>query len=125
MDVTRIIRYLITGAITVITLLTVLYLLRDVLGVWYLLSSVIAFLVTWIVSFVLQKFWVFNSKGLIEVKAQMGKYVVLSVFNLSANTALMYLFVEKLLLNHLIAQTIIAGLIACWGFFMYLKVVFK
>ncbi len=125
MNFARIIRYLITGAVTVVTLIGVLYLLRDVLQIWYLLASTIAFLITLCVSFTLQKFWVFESQGLLEIKQQMGKYILLSLCNLAANTALMYVLVDRLQLNHLFAQAVVAGILACWGFFLYAKVIFK
>ena len=60
----RIVRFLISGSSAAGINLGTLFVLTHFFDVWYLLSSVVAFSVSFFVSFTLQKFWTFNDASL-------------------------------------------------------------
>ena len=122
---TKVLRFLISGGIAVSVDLGLLYLFTDIFGIWYLTSSVFAFILAFFVSFGLQKFWTFRDRERTGMQSQMGLYFFISVSNLGLNTLLVYFGVEVLGLYYLIAQIIASLLIACGSFFIYQRFVFR
>lgn len=94
-SIIRICRYFISGAASAATNLFFLYALTEWLQIWYLVSAVIGFIVSMIVSFILQKFWTFTDRvhG-ISTPAQLGGYLILDLVNLGLSTALLYVLVS-------------------------------
>ena len=120
-----VVRYLIAGGIAAGTDLGFLYVFTDVLGIWYLLSAVLAFLIAFVVSFVLQKFWTFGDKNTDVWKSQAALYFIVTSTNLGLNTLLMYLFVDQFGIHYLLSQIIISAGIACESFFVYQIFIFR
>ncbi len=118
------VRFLIAGGTAFLSNILALYLIADVLGVWYLRASVCAFVVAFLVSFSLQKFWTFKDKEVSRVHAQLGVSLMVAFINLGINTLLMYLLVEWGGLHHLPAQVIATGIIAIETYFVYKYVIF-
>lgn len=119
------VKYLISGTIAASVDLFFLYFFTNILHIWYLASSVLAFLVAFGVSFSLQKFWAFKDTSTEKIKSQMALYFLITSFNLCLNTLLMYFFVSSLHVPYFIAQMISGGLVAMQSFFSYQKFVFK
>lgn len=118
-------RFGISGIIATATNISCLYLLTDVLGFWYILSTIISFFIAFSVSFTLQKYWTFKDTAHRKITRQAPLFLALTSFNLILNTALMYASVEYLGIHYLIAQFVISALIACQSYFLYGKVIFK
>lgn len=121
----KIFRFLLSGGIAAGVDLALLYMFTDLFGIWYLTSSILAFMLAFLVSFTLQKFWTFRDTERTGIQAQMGLYFFISVCNLICNTLLVYTGVDVLGLNYLIAQIIASLLIACTSFFIYQRFVFR
>ena len=81
----KILRYLISGSIAAATNLGTLYLLVSVLNFWYIVASGVSFIATFVVSFILQKFWTFNDHNLDVLKKQIGLSLVIAAVNLFLN----------------------------------------
>ncbi len=120
-----ILKYLISGGSAAVVNLSVLYIVTDMLHVWYLLSSVIANVTAFFVSFFLQKFWTFSNATVGMMKKQLVLYIVVAAMNLGINTLFMYLFVEDFHLHYLIAQIATSALIAVESYFVYQHLIFK
>lgn len=120
----RVLRFLISGGTALLINLLTLYFVADVLHVWYLTASIIAFIVTFAVSFSMQKLWTFKERTSETIYMQVGLSFVVAGGNLLLNTFLMYIFVEHFLFHHILAQIIASALIACESFFLYKHVVF-
>ncbi len=121
----KILKYLISGGSAAAVNLSVIYVVTDMFHVWYLLSSVVANVVAFFVSFFLQKFWTFNNASVGLMKKQLMLYFVVAAMNLVINTMLMYLFVEDFHLHYLIAQIATSALIAVESYFVYQHLIFK
>lgn len=121
----RIARYLISGGIATALNLLLLYLGTDGLGLHYLLSSIISFSIATVASFLLQKFWTFKNASLTQTPAEFSLYLVLTLFNLVLNSALMFLFVSMLNVWYLFAQIITAAFIAIESYLFYKFAVFR
>jgi len=118
------VRYIISGGTAALTDLVLLYILNTVLGVHYLVASVLAFLGAFFVSFTLHKFWTFKSHEQ-ETHKQAIMYMGTSLFGLCLNTFLMYIFVEHFHIMVILSQVFVQALVACCTFFISRNFVFK
>jgi len=121
----KIFRFLLSGGTALGTDLAFLYLFTAVFGMWYLASAVLAFILAFLVSFFLQKFWVFGDHSRDGIHMQMGVYFSVAVINLVLNTLLVYVFVESVALHYLLAQIAASALISIESFFVYQNVIFR
>ena len=119
------VRYVISGSTSAGVNLSVLYLFNTIIGVFYLTASIIAFIVAFFVSLVLHKFWTFKDHSLDGIHKQGAMYLMTSLFGLSLNTMLMYIFVSLLHIWVLIAQIFAGIMVAGFTFFLSKHLVFK
>ena len=120
----ELLRFLVSGVIAFLTGIFILYLFTDRLGMWYLASSVIAFIGAFALSFALQKFWTFQDKNTHNVSSQLGMSALLALFNLLFNTTLMFFFVEQAHLHYLTAQVGATSVVAIETYAMFKYVIF-
>src|SRR3989344_3074899 len=121
----KVARYLIAGSAAAVTNLVSLYFFTSILQIWYIISTVLAFIIAFIVSFTLQKFWTFTDSSTERWKSQATLYLAITSTNLGLNTLLMYIAVDYLHIHYLVAQFFISGLIAVESYFVYQIFVFK
>jgi putative flippase GtrA len=115
----KLIRYGISGASATFTHLFLLYLFTDILRIYYLISTSMAFVCAFFVSFMMQKYWTFRNKDNTRVKKQMGLFFFIAITNLCLNALGMKTMVDFIGLNHLISQVMVSLGIAAWSFFAY------
>ncbi|MCK5061841.1 glycosyltransferase [Candidatus Parcubacteria bacterium] len=120
-----IVKFGIAGVIATATHFALLFILTDIFGLWYLLSTSLAFLVAFMVSFFSQKFWTFGDKRKQGMYKQMGGYFLVVSSGMAVNAVGMYALVDYANLYYLIAQVIMSGLVAIYNFLMYRFVIFK
>ena len=118
-------KYLISGTLAAASGFLTLYLLTDILKVWYLLSSTASFVVTFFVSFLLQKLWTFRNKNFVLIYRQLINSLVYALLNLILNVIFMYFFVDILHIYYMISQSICYIVFAFVGFFVYKQFIFK
>jgi dolichol-phosphate mannosyltransferase len=117
-------KYITAGGTAAFVNLSVLYVLTDIVGIWYVISAVAAFSVALIVSFVFQKFWTFEDYSRQGVHNQAVLYLVVALTNLLINTTLIFFFVEYLGFHYIFGQILSGMFIAAESFFVYRKFVF-
>ncbi|NVN96711.1 GtrA family protein [Candidatus Nomurabacteria bacterium] len=100
----KVVRFLISGGLGALVGLAVIYVLTEYLGIWYIYSSVIAFIPSCAVSFILKKFWTFEDKSIEKIENQSFLYLILSITYLVINTTLIYFTVRILNVHYLVAQ---------------------
>jgi len=120
----RIIKYLIAGGTAALVDLSLLYVLTDLLGFWYLFSTSLAFAAAFFVSFFLQKFWTFRDNGKERIYQQLGAYLAVALTNFCLNALLMYALVDGFKVWYLFAQVIAGGSIACESYLIYKFLIF-
>ena len=120
----KVLRYIASGSIAEVVGLVLLYALTDLLGIWYLLSSMLAFAIAFAVSFIFQKFWTFQDLGREKIFRQWWAYIGVAVLNLGFNTLLMYMFVQYAGFHYLVAQVVSSFLIAFESYFVYQHLIF-
>ena len=88
-----------------------------------LIPNSIAMFTSFWVSFLLNKFWSFKSQG--QFMKQLTKFVMLFFINLGVSSLMLYLMVSVGGMNKFIAKLITIGVIVCWNFIIYKKVIYK
>lgn len=121
----QIFKFLIAGGFAFVVNIVALYVLTDILHIYYLVSTVAAFLISFLVSFTLQKFWTFKDASKDNVHLQLQLYLAMQVANLGLNTGLMYVFVEYLHIWYILSQVIITTVLSIVVFSINKRYIFK
>lgn len=90
-----------------VTYYATLYVLTEFVGVWYLVSSIVAGSLSFGVNFLLQKFWTFQNYDTKAVPKQALWYAVMKFGLLLAGTASLYWLVEYVQVQYLAASAIL------------------
>lgn len=121
----RVGRFIASGGTAAAVDLGLLYILTDSFGLHYLLSAALAFVASFFVSFVLQKFWTFEDESVDRVHVQASLSFIIATINLGLNTLLMYVFVDVVDLWYMTAQIIVGILLAFESFFILKFFIFR
>jgi len=99
--------------------------LKDIVGLWYVLSGFLGAVFGGIVAFVLNRNWVFVSQDK-NVKIQIIKYLLTWGGSIMLNTYGLYLLVENTHINETTAKILVAILVGIsYNFLMSRFVIFK
>jgi len=111
-------RFSTAGAATVSLYYLLLAFLTEVLGFWYLTSSIAAFLIGYATNFTLQKLWTFKERSTHALSRQVTLHLALQFGNLVLNTTLLYLLVEYGQLWYITAQLILTVALSIESYFV-------
>jgi len=100
-----------SGGVVIVAYYAPYYLLTQFCGVRYLVSSVVGSTISSTINFVLQKFWTFEDKGVANVHLQVIVFILVSGGYTVANGGMLYLLVEKLHMNYLMAQIVVSSIL--------------
>jgi putative flippase GtrA len=121
----KIFKYIFSGGTAAVVNLSVLFILTDFLGFWYLFSTTIAYVSAFAVSFCFQKFWTFKDMSVEKIHSQITLYLIIGFINLGVNAGLMYILVDWIKVWYFLAQIFVSGSIAVFTFFLYRNLIFK
>ena len=120
-----IVRYVISGGTSAAVNLSTISLLYYVFHMYYILASIIAFMVAFFFSLVLHKFWTFGDRSMDGVHRQAGKYLANSLLGLAINTAILFVCVDIFHLYVYVGQIIAGILTASVTFFISRDYIFN
>ncbi len=115
----KVLRFLVAGGTATVVNIAALYILTDLAGIWYLISSAIAFALSFGVSFTMQKYWAFRNNNIEKVRRQLPMHLSLALFNLAVDVLLVYTLVEMFGMWYILAQIVAAAVIAFESFFAF------
>jgi|GEM_PF-713495 len=118
-------RYFVCGVTAAAINIGSLYVFTDVVGIWYLYSSVFAFLLSLIVSFVLQKFFVFKDMKTEKLHYQFSKFSVVAILGVITNTTLVYVFTDVIGFWYILSQLIAGFFVMIQNFLLYKFFIFN
>jgi len=116
-------RYLIIGLLSAGTEYIILYCLTNYKSIWYVSSNTIALTVGFWISFLMNKFWSFNSRR--GILRQLLLYGILFAFNLVVSNTIIFLLTEKMGLYYMLSKLFATGVIVLWNFIIYKKIIYK
>lgn len=120
-----VIKFIIAGGLAGGTDLVLLFILHGLCGFGLVFSTSAAFIISFLVSFNLQKFWTFRDKGRDKMAGQLGIYILNAVIGLNVNGYLMHLLVNSWSVWYLLAQVIVNLGLGTWNFLVYKFIIFK
>ncbi len=116
--------FFVVGGFCAVLDLALIYIFTDLLGVWYLLSGVLSFIVTATINFLLNKKLTFRNTAQ-NYRRQYTQFLVVAVFGLAINTGLLYICTSLFGIWYL-ASRVISSLVAMvWNYLLNSKLVFR
>ena len=88
----------------------ILYTLTERFKVYYVISSLFAFVVAVSVNFIFNKIWTFNEKIYYKTIKEFISFLIVSLFALSINILFLYIFTEYLGIYYIVSQIIAIGI---------------
>lgn len=120
----KLLKFLLSGgSAAIVEYITFLVLNVLLTTYWVILSQIVSFLFGFIVSFFLNKTWVFQASG--NTKSQLVKYVILAAINLILTSFVIWLLVNKLQIPGWIAKVIVMGMVAIWNYVLFSRIIFS
>jgi dolichol-phosphate mannosyltransferase len=117
-------RFLLVGAAGLALNLTLLYALTEGLRLPYFVSAIFAFLCSYSVSFVLQKFLTFRDHVLERAPVQYLLFISVAAVNVCINVSILVLLVEGLALHYILAQIVASIIVGFESFVVYRRMIF-
>ena len=118
----RLLKFLTSGGIAATTEYTSFLLLHKV-GLLLFYANALSFSCGLVISFLLNKHWVFSHKG--AYSKQFVMYATLAVINLIISSVVIVLLVHVFNLPPLVAKLCVMVMVASWNFIIFQKVIFK
>jgi len=106
----------IVGVIAFIIDYGVLIFLTEVCGVYYLLSSMISFVVSVIFNYLASMKYVFSGKDGMSKQKEFIIFVILSVIGLGINQLGMWIMVDKLNIFYMFSKIFVTAVVMVWNF---------
>jgi putative flippase GtrA len=94
-----------------------LYILKEYIGINYLLSAAVAFIFGLAVNYLLSTFWVFPDSRLNNKMAEFAVFASIGLVGLLLNEIIMFLCCEVLNIHYLISKLCSTGIVFFWNFF--------
>lgn len=108
-------RFGIVGGLAFLIDSGVLFVLTEYFNVYYLVSSVISFIVSLIFNYILSILWVFDVKQKQTIK-EISLFVILSVIGLGINQLVMYVGADILNIYYMICKIISTFIVMVYNF---------
>lgn len=115
----KVVRFIISGGSAACVTIGTVFILTELLEVWYLAASALGFVCAVMVNFLLQKFWTFRESSFTHAHRQTISFFTVNVVNFFINGSLMFIFVEYFHVLPVVAQVCSAAVIAMESFIMY------
>jgi putative flippase GtrA len=115
----KVVRFILSGGTATFLNVLAIYLLTDFLGLWYILSATLAFILAVATSFVLQKLWTFGDRSTDRLPFQIGTFLTIALWGLLVDLLLVYVAVEYADVHYVLAQLVAGVLIAVQNYFAY------
>ena len=123
----EIILYVIFGVLTTIVNLIAYYLFSNIININYLISNAIAWIISVVFAYITNKFFVFNSSYINKdvIIEEFIKFMNCRLNSGLSEVVLLFLFVDLLLMNDIVAKLIIGVLVALINFIFSKVFIFK
>jgi len=120
-----IVKFVISGCLAGGTDLFFLYIFHHIFSWPIVVSTSIAFVLSFAISFNLQKFWSFRNFGNNKTKSQFILYMLNAFVGLNLNGFFMHLLAVEYHVWYMLAQLIVSIVIGIYNFFIYRSIIFK
>ena len=109
-------RYTIVGGLAFVADYSLLFVLTEYLGLHYLVSATISFIVGLTINYILSIFWIFRHSKLESRIIEFIIYGIIGVIGLFINNAMLYLLTDYVSLYYMLSKLITAAVVMGWNF---------
>ena len=88
--------------------LTALFVLTEFVGIHFLVSAAIAYLLGLVVNYLLSIHWVFSSRNIVDPKIEFILFTLLGIVGLLLNELIIWGFAELLMLHYMFSRVLSA-----------------
>ena len=120
-----VVKFLIAGCLAGATDLILLFIFHGIFGWHIVISTSLAFIFSFVVSFTLQKFWTFRNFSQEKAVSQFILYILNAFIGLNLNAYFMNTLVMRHHVWYILAQIIVNLVIGIYNFVVYRQIVFK
>ena len=106
----------IVGIICFIIDYGLMIILTEVVGLTYLVSCALSFIISTIVNYILSMRYVFESKENVNKTVEFILFVIMSTSGLGLTELLMFLAVDKLNIYYMISKIVVTGIVMIYNF---------
>ena len=106
----------IVGIICFIIDYGLMIILTEVVGLTYLVSCALSFIISTIVNYILSMRYVFESKENVNKTVEFILFVIMSTSGLGLTELLMFLAVDKLNIYYMISKIVVTGIVMFYNF---------
>lgn len=111
------ITYTFVGGLAFVIDFAALWFFTDVVGIYYLYSAVISFILGLTTNYLLSINWVFSVRRVKNAKLEFGVFTFIGVLGLSLNEIVLWFFTEEQGLHYLNSKIIATVAVFLWNFF--------
>lgn len=121
----QMVKYVVTGGVSFISYISLLYILTEWLDIWKYISLTISYITVFWLNFLLTKYWTFEAKQSNGTKRQLILYTCLSLVNLLLTYLIVHILTDIFGVYYIISTVICNIMIVGWNFILYRKVIYK
>jgi putative flippase GtrA len=119
----KIIKFILSGGSAAFVEYSSFIMLISIFNISVIMGNSLSFLCGLIVSFLLNKYWVFGSTQ--GSNGEFLRYLTLALLNLAIGFFLMSLLINVMEMNSFIAKVVVMMTIAVWNYMIFSKLIFK
>ena len=116
--------YVVFGAFTFLVNIVTYFLFQSVMGINYLVSNVLAWFFSVLFAYITNRRWVFESKSP-NILKEMSLFFGGRIFSGVVDTALMYLFIDVLVLGNTFSKIVVQIIVIVLNYVFSKLIVFK
>lgn len=116
--------YVVFGTMTAAVNFITYFFFQGVLGINYLISNVLAWFFSVLFAYITNRIWVFESKSP-DILKEMSLFFGGRIFSGAVDTALMYLFIDVLLIGNTISKIVVQVIVVILNYVFSKLIVFK
>ncbi len=116
-------RYIFVGGFATVIDMGSLFILAQILGIYYLIAAALAFVLGLITNYSLSIFWVFESTK--NIKKEFTLFAIIGIGGLIWTEIILWALVDKINLPIMLSKAVAVILVLIWNFGMRKKFVFK
>ena len=116
--------YVIFGTFTFLVNIIVYFFFKDLLGVNYIISNILAWFFSVLFAYVTNRIWVFESKSP-NILKEMSLFFGGRIFSGVVDTALMYLFIDVMTIGDTISKIVVQIIVIILNYVFSKLIVFK
>ena len=120
----QLIRSLVVSVVALVFDFSTLVLLKEKVGINYLVAATLGFSVGVVVNYILSAYWVFTDRKLASAKAEFVVFVVICTIGLVLNLIIISLLVEQLRVDYRLAKLFATVAVFFWNFVARKKILY-